>query len=472
MFRRIAIFTLLFIGVRCAVSQTYGRLQFQLQNTQGQAISGGQITVYSQPACGSSQNGLATLYPGATGGTPLSQPLVTDGYGAAFAYATVQCYTVQYSSPYTGTQVFIDQVPLSPSSGGGGSGSVGSGSAGQLAVYPSNGTSVSGSNNVSNITIDGATPTNLGSLDTTTSIQTQLNAKAPTASPGFTGSPTLAGATDTCNNTPLQLATEAYVQACSTSGGSGTVNTGTGGNFTYYPSTGTTVDDDPHWSDNGTTLNATEDISVNDGSGAGGGFVGGFGTALSVSSSQAGVWADSGKSREVVENGAAAAEVIPGVYAPGTAGDLWMVDTDTYGIKDSTIPASSVNTKGALVANVKNSYTANVSGTVTVYTTPSSPATARYQVCTESYITTAAGTSSTFPDIIAVFTSGYDSATKNQIVGVGGLATSNGTFTGSSGCMTVSAAASTIIGYKTSSYVSTGSPTMTYYIAQYVYTAN
>jgi hypothetical protein len=257
--RRIVLLTLLALAARCAVAQSYGRLQFVLQTSQGQAVAGGNVTVYSQPACGSAQTGLATLYSTANGG-PWSGPsepsqgvAVTDGNGSAFAYAVVQCYTVQYSSPATGVQTFIDQVPLSPASGGG-AGSVGPGNTNQVAAYPGNGTSVAGTNSLTGITIDTATPTNLASLDTVTSIQSQLNLLSPRASPVFTGIPT--GPTDpSCNANALQLTTEAYVNACSGSGGSGTVNSGTGGYFTYYPSTGTSVSSNASLDDGVTTAN-------------------------------------------------------------------------------------------------------------------------------------------------------------------------------------------------------------------------
>lgn len=38
-----------------ASAQTYGRLDFSLQNAQGQAISGARVNVYSQTACGAPQ---------------------------------------------------------------------------------------------------------------------------------------------------------------------------------------------------------------------------------------------------------------------------------------------------------------------------------------------------------------------------------------------------------------------------------
>ena len=117
------IFLLAFLSTS-AMAQTYGRMDFFLQTTQGQAVSNAQVSVYAQSACGSpatiSTGGQAQLYSTATGGT-ISQPLYTDGYGHASAYAAAGCVTVVYTSPYTGTQVYIDQnVVVGSNSGSGG----------------------------------------------------------------------------------------------------------------------------------------------------------------------------------------------------------------------------------------------------------------------------------------------------------------------------------------------------------------
>jgi hypothetical protein len=118
--RRVVLLTLLFLTVQCAVAQIYGRMDFYLTSTQGQAISGGIVTVYNQSACGAPATTLAALYTSTSGGAWTGNPgqATTNGFGHASAYAAINCYTVIYSSPYTGTQTYIDQVPLSPSSGG------------------------------------------------------------------------------------------------------------------------------------------------------------------------------------------------------------------------------------------------------------------------------------------------------------------------------------------------------------------
>lgn len=72
------------------------------------------------------------------------------------------------------------------------------------------------------ITIDGVTPTTMGYLDATSSIQSQFNLKAPLASPALTGTPT--APTQSCaSNT--DIATGAYVANCS---GVGSVTDSTG----------------------------------------------------------------------------------------------------------------------------------------------------------------------------------------------------------------------------------------------------
>ncbi|MDR5729450.1 MAG: hypothetical protein RB191_18710, partial [Terriglobia bacterium] len=99
-----------------AFGQSYGRLNFQLQTAQGQAVSGATIYVYSETACGSAAGAQAQLYSSATGG-PIGQPLYTNGLGQQSAYAAPGCVTVVYSSPYTGQLTYPDQLVTLPSSG-------------------------------------------------------------------------------------------------------------------------------------------------------------------------------------------------------------------------------------------------------------------------------------------------------------------------------------------------------------------
>lgn len=111
--KKIALIVFLVAG--SAYAQTYGLLQFQLNTAQGQAVAGATVTVYSQATCGAPAGAQAVLYPAATGGTPLTQPLTTNGFGYAFAYAAQGCYTVVFYSQYTGTLTYPDQNSLSAS---------------------------------------------------------------------------------------------------------------------------------------------------------------------------------------------------------------------------------------------------------------------------------------------------------------------------------------------------------------------
>ena len=107
--RRIAVLAVLFFAGCCAFAQTYGRLDFSIQNGLGQAVPNVNVTVYTQSACGASAGSAATLYPTANGGTPLSNPVQTNGLGKAFAYVVPGCVTVTYSSPQIQTQTYPDQ---------------------------------------------------------------------------------------------------------------------------------------------------------------------------------------------------------------------------------------------------------------------------------------------------------------------------------------------------------------------------
>lgn len=118
--RRIVLIFGLLWGVP-ALAQTYGRMDFSLQNAQGQAISGATVNVYSQPACGQAATltpaGRAQLYSSPSGG-PITQPLFTDGFGHAAAYLATGCVTVVYYSPFTGTITYPDQISAAPGTGG------------------------------------------------------------------------------------------------------------------------------------------------------------------------------------------------------------------------------------------------------------------------------------------------------------------------------------------------------------------
>jgi len=120
-------------------------------------------------------------------------------------------------------------------------------------------------------TLDGVTPTTMGYLDATSSIQTQLNAKAPLASPTFTGtvggiSATMVGlgnVTNTAQEPALgNPGTNGYVLSSTTAGvRSWVAQTGGGGSSAGTPlqmGNGSGGFSSSHISDNGTTVSATE----------------------------------------------------------------------------------------------------------------------------------------------------------------------------------------------------------------------
>jgi Right handed beta helix region len=123
--KRIGLLIFMMLFARCAFAQ-YGQLQFQLNSSQGQAISGATINVYTESSCGVSTGTAAMLYPSSSGGTPLSQPLYTNGFGYANAYSAQGSYTVVYYSPYTGTLTYgcqysiasIPSIPVGIAQGG------------------------------------------------------------------------------------------------------------------------------------------------------------------------------------------------------------------------------------------------------------------------------------------------------------------------------------------------------------------
>jgi hypothetical protein len=124
--KRLAILAVLVVGASCISAQTYGRLDFSIQNGLGQAVPNVNVAVYTQSACGASAGALATYYPTANGGTPLTS-IITNGLGKAFVYVSSGCVTVVYSSPQIQTQTYPDQnvaiggslsIPVIVSSGG------------------------------------------------------------------------------------------------------------------------------------------------------------------------------------------------------------------------------------------------------------------------------------------------------------------------------------------------------------------
>jgi hypothetical protein len=168
-------------------------------------------------------------------------------------------------------------VTLASTGGGGGSGTVGSGTAQQVAVYPATGTFVAGASSLNGISVDGASPTAIGyTANLSSDAQAQFNAVATTYALKY--NPTITG-TALVENLKLYtisgltqcLQVDIYGNVTGTGGlcnyGSGTVGSGTGGYYTWYSSTGTTVGSNPHLDDGVTTALTTtlsnENLAVN-----------------------------------------------------------------------------------------------------------------------------------------------------------------------------------------------------------------
>lgn len=86
-----------------------------LSDAQGRALAGAQVWYCTQPAVTTTvpPSPLATIYGSISGGTPLTQPLITDGFGHAVAYlAAGQLYTVVFIHPLFGANpvVLTDQA--------------------------------------------------------------------------------------------------------------------------------------------------------------------------------------------------------------------------------------------------------------------------------------------------------------------------------------------------------------------------
>lgn len=113
---------------------------------------------------------------------------------------------------------------------------------------------------LTNKTVDGVSPTTFGYLDPTSSVQTQLNAKAPLASPTFTGTPAAPTASGGTNTT--QLATTAFVQSAVSSGTANSPQTwlvlnGTGGTTINKLACWQNASNDSNWAISCPTTNLT-----------------------------------------------------------------------------------------------------------------------------------------------------------------------------------------------------------------------
>jgi len=328
------------VAAQTAVSPFSGAYFTFTDPATGLLCSGCKLATYSA----GTTSPLATFID-SSGTTTNQNPIILDAAGGAFIWTAQGSYYKFALSDPLGTLLWtVDNLP-GGGSGAGGSGAVNSGTAGQVAVYVSGGTTVSGASAINGITVDGSSPVAIGYVANVSSdIQAQLNALAPLASPALTGIPT--GPNDSCGAHAGMLVNEAYVSACGGGGGGGSW-TGTAGQFTYFSSTNAQPIGNPHWSDASSQLQATIPIQVNDSSGLGGGFNGVEGTAPTGTSGTDYVWADGTAHRIKMNNNGGTTQVVPGVTSAGTAGDLYSVATDAYGLVDSSIPALSVLQLGA-----------------------------------------------------------------------------------------------------------------------------
>lgn len=266
---------------------------------------------------------------------------------------------------------------------------------------------------LTNKTVDGVTPTTMGFVDPTSSIQTQFNAKAALASPTFTGTPSAPTASPGTNTT--QIATTAFVLANGSSytlpqattsvlGGvkpDGTTCTTTAGVLScpgtggisgltpgYYPvATSSTAIGNGHLDDGVTTagtITSTEPLAVNDSSGNGGGFSGAEGTALTGSSGVDAIWADATDHRFKMNNNSGGATDVVGFSDLASSSLFGLVKCDGTTITCTSGVISA--TGGSGIANITitlptssiaaNSCTSPATATMTGITTTSTFATA------------------------------------------------------------------------------------------------
>jgi hypothetical protein len=144
--KKIAILALLLLFTPFLHGQAvYARADFNLSNAQGQAISGAQVYILTQPANSQTLTPLATIYSGSDGSsTPVTNPVNTDGFGHAFVYAAPGIYTVVFVSPFIGKLVYQDQNFIL-----GGNNGIAASAQYQIPCYGSGGVSIQGGCGVS-----------------------------------------------------------------------------------------------------------------------------------------------------------------------------------------------------------------------------------------------------------------------------------------------------------------------------------
>jgi hypothetical protein len=82
------------------------------QDAQGNAISGAATYVCSQPATTTSipPSPLVPLYEDPAGVIPITNPVISDGYGHSFFYVASGTYTLLTTSPQIQTVILPDQI--------------------------------------------------------------------------------------------------------------------------------------------------------------------------------------------------------------------------------------------------------------------------------------------------------------------------------------------------------------------------
>lgn len=95
------------------------RFDGSINSAQGPALDGVLIYVLTQPANTTAHTPLASLFTDSGGGTPLANPVETDGLGNYFFYAATGTYTLVIVDPINRipTVVFPDQQVVSPGGG-------------------------------------------------------------------------------------------------------------------------------------------------------------------------------------------------------------------------------------------------------------------------------------------------------------------------------------------------------------------
>jgi hypothetical protein len=95
---------------------TYFRRDDWVTDGLGNAIAGASVYVCSEPATTTSipPSPLVQLYSDPLGANPITQPVLTDGYGHAYYYLAPGTYTVVFYSPQIQTVILQDQLIVQP----------------------------------------------------------------------------------------------------------------------------------------------------------------------------------------------------------------------------------------------------------------------------------------------------------------------------------------------------------------------